>query len=229
MLFARHTAILRPVTVSTTTMKTDLFGRVERVRVADGGTVVVRDTRAARWWTRALARRLAAREARALERLAGIDGVPALLGWDGEVLTREWIAGQPMQVARPSDAGYFRAALGLLGRVHARRVSHNDLAKEPNWIVRSDGSPGLLDFQLATTHRHSSRWFRVRAREDLRHLLKHKRTYRPQTLTARQRAILATPAWPSRLWMRTVKPVYLWLTRRVLGWADREGAGDRQL
>jgi hypothetical protein len=27
--------------------------------------------------------------------------------------------------------------------------------------------------------------------------------------------------------MNTVKPVYLFVTRRLLGWADREGAADR--
>ncbi len=27
--------------------------------------------------------------------------------------------------------------------------------------------------------------------------------------------------------MGTVKPVYLFVTRRILGWADREGAADR--
>jgi hypothetical protein len=63
--------------------------------------------------------------------------------------------------------------------------------------------------------------------EDLRHLLKHKRTYCASHLTAREREILASPALISRLWMLTGKPVYLFVTRRLLGWADREGAGDR--
>jgi len=29
--------------------------------------------------------------------------------------------------------------------------------------------------------------------------------------------------------MATGKRAYLFITRRLLGWADREGAGDRQL
>jgi hypothetical protein len=29
--------------------------------------------------------------------------------------------------------------------------------------------------------------------------------------------------------MSTGKPVYRFVTRRLLGWADREGAGDRHL
>ena len=31
----------------------------------------------------------------------------------------------------------------------------------------------------------------------------------------------------SRTWMATGKPAYLFVTRRLLGWSDREGAGDR--
>ena len=60
-----------------------------------------------------------------------------------------------------------------------------------------------------------------------RSLLKHKRYYRPDLLTTRERQILANPSPVSRLWMGTVKPVYLFVTRRILGWADREGAADR--
>ncbi len=67
----------------------------------------------------------------------------------------------------------------------------------------------------------------IAAREDIRHLLKHKRTYCPDRLTARERAILASPSPLARAWMGIAKPVYLLLTRRVFGWADREGAADR--
>jgi hypothetical protein len=34
--------------------------------------------------------------------------------------------------------------------------------------------------------------------------------------------------WLSWLWMATAKPIYRFVTRRLLGWADREGAGDRR-
>ena len=188
---------------------------------------VVRDTRSAPWWARWLARRLAAREARALQAVEDIGGVPRLIGFDGKVLRREWLAGEPMYVARPRDAHYYRLALQIVRRMHRRGVAHNDLAKEPNWLVLEDGTPGLLDFQLAGFHPERGWWFRTLGREDLRHLLKHKRYYRPQGLTRRQRSILETPGWPSRIWARWGKPVYVFITRRLLGWADREGAEDR--
>lgn len=205
-------------------LKSDVFGEV---LLEDGGQAVRRDTTAARPWLRPLARRLAAREARALRRLAGFGETPKLLSFDGRVLRRSWVAGQPMHVARPADPAYYRDALTLLRRLHRAGVAHNDLAKEPNWLVTPEGRPALVDFQLAHVARRRGRLFRALAREDLRHLLKHKRTYCPERLTARQRRILATPAPHTRLWRVTGKRVYTFVTRRLLGWADREGAGDR--
>jgi hypothetical protein len=65
------------------------------------------------------------------------------------------------------------------------------------------------------------------AHDDLRHLLKHKRSYFPGDLTVRERAILARRSPLAALWARSGKPAYRFVTRRLLGWADREGAGDR--
>ena len=132
-----------------------------------------------------------------------------------------------MQVAKPLSPEYYAQARKLLVQLHRRGVTHNDLAKEPNWLVTPSGAPALIDFQLASVHKRRSKLFRVKGREDLRHLLKHKRTYCPESLTEREKSILAKKSLPSRIWMRTGKPVYLFVTRRVLGWADREGAGDR--
>ena len=94
-------------------------------------------------------------------------------------------------------------------------------------LVVGSGQAAFVDFQLAWHAPHRGRLFRILAYDDLRHLLKHKRSYCPDELTNRERRILARPSLPSRLWMRIVKPPYHFLTRRVLGWADREGASDR--
>jgi RIO-like serine/threonine protein kinase len=210
-------------------LKQDLFGRVELVVLDDGrGSVAVRrDTRRARWWTRPLARWLAAREARALSRLAGFPDVPQLISWRDGILLRTWLEGQPMQVARPRNAEFFDRASALVRRLHAAGVVHNDLAKEPNWLVRDDGQPALIDFQLSWAPRRRGALFRLLGREDVRHTLKHKRYYCPDSLRARESAILDRPGCLSAVWMRFGKPVYLFVTRKLLGWSDREGAGDR--
>ncbi len=231
-------------------LKADLFGRVELVHLSGGegastSKIVRRDTRCARWWTKPLARFLARREHRALQALQLVDltgqrashqadptrqrllAVPQSLKWEQGVLERSWQPGEAMQIAQPRDPQYFADAFRLLVQLHRCRVTHNDTAKEPNWIVQPDGSPALIDFQLASVHRSRGRRFRLQAREDLRHLLKHKRTYCPQALTEREKQILATPSAAARIWRATGKRVYLFITRRCLGWADREGAGDR--
>lgn len=207
-------------------LKRDLFGEVA-LRRDDDGPVIVRDTARARWWLRWLARRLLRREAVALAALDGLDGVPQLLDVGRDRLERTYIDGEPLHRARPTDAAWFGSAARLLRRMHRAGVCHNDLAKEPNLLVRRDGSAAVIDFQLATFSRRRGRLFRLAGHEDLRHLLKHKRSYRADLLTGRERGILARPSLPSRLFMGTVKPVYLFVTRRILGWRDREGAQDR--
>ncbi len=207
-------------------LKSDVFGRV-LLEGTGARRAVVRDLRGAPWWARGLARRLLAREAGALAALDGVAGIPRLLAAGPERLARSYIDGRPMHEARPAEPAYFREAGRLLRRLHRAGVVHNDLAKEPNWLVTPAGAPALIDFQLAWCTPRRGRFFRLLAREDLRHLLKHKRTYCPDHLTRREWAILDNPSYPSRAWMATGKPVYLFVTRRLLGWADREGAGDR--
>lgn len=210
--------------------KRDLFGTVRRREFTSLSTIhdcAERDTDDAARGLGWLAQRLAAREARALEALRGVPQVPRLLAWNGRQLQRSWLPGLPLQHATPPGRDYFREALTVVRRMHAAGVLHNDLAKEPNWLVAPDGRPALVDFQLAMRPRFRGRLFRMLAYDDLRHLLKHKRTYCPESLTARQRAMLARRSPLAALWARTGKPLYRFVTRGLLGWSDREGAGDR--
>lgn len=216
-------------------LKRDLFGAVWRRRVNfDGGErdCAERDITIAASGVRWLARRLASREARALKtpslaELRQCGQVPTLVSWDGRRLRRTWLPGVPLQRAPSVGPAYFREALRLVRRLHAAGVVHNDLAKEPNWLVTDDGRPALVDFQLAIRPRYRGRRFRMLGYDDLRHMLKHKRTYCPTVLTSRERAILARRSPIAALWAHTGKPAYRFVTRRLLGWSDREGAGDR--
>ena len=210
-----------------TCLKRGSSGDIRR-EAAPGGLRAVRDLHTARFGCRWLARRLARREARALTRLAGTDGVPALIALEPDRLIRSFVPGEPMHAAEPRSKSYYLSALGLLRRIHSMGVTHNDLAKEANWIRRPDGTAGIVDFELAVCFRTRNRWFRLLAREDLRHLLKHKARYRPDALSSRQRAMLARPSWPARLWRALFKPGYHLVTRRVLGWPERKSAAERE-
>ena len=67
----------------------------------------------------------------------------------------------------------------------------------------------------------------LKGREDLRHLLKQKRNFAPHLLTASERRMLARKSLPTQVWMATGKPLYNFITRRVMHWSDSEGTDDR--
>jgi RIO-like serine/threonine protein kinase len=207
-------------------LKKDLFGEIRQISAA-GTSLIVRDAGVASAWIRWLACRLLRREARVLAAMEYISGVPQLVRIERERLTRSYLPGMPMQRSKPTEPGYFKAAAGLLRRLHRIGIVHNDLAKEPNILVLDDGSPAFIDFQLACFRPRRGRLFRWLAYEDLRHLLKHKRSYCSNHLTQREHDILDNPSCLSRIFRSTVKPVYLFVTRRILDWADREGAVNR--
>ena len=210
--------------MSVETLKHDHFGRIELVR-GDGDAFIRRDTGAAarglRWFSGWVARR----EARALRALDGLAGVPRLLRDERGIVARSYIAGLPMQEAQPRDPAYFRAARRLVLAMHARGVAHNDLAKEPNWLVTEAGAPAVIDFQLAWFGARRSGFFRMLAMQDLRHLLKHKRSYCPQALSPVERRVLARRSWLARTWKATFKRGYWLVTRKLLRWQDNEGKG----
>ena len=207
-------------------LKSDVFGRILRAS-SEGQAVVVRDTSTSAWWMRWMSRRLLRREVHALRALDGTGISPRLIDADRDTATREYVDGQPLYEARIDDPAFYAAAMHALRRMHRRNVAHNDLAKEPNILVTPARDPVFIDFQLATVAPGRGRLFRLLAREDIRHLLKHKQSYCPGALSSRERRILDTPSAPSRWIARSIKPVYHFVTRRILGWADREGAGDR--
>jgi hypothetical protein len=209
-------------------LKADSFGRIDLLRDAQGTPFVRRDLRHVPWWLRLPAWWLARREARALRFVAGLPAVPQLLRWDGRVLDRSYLDGATLYQRPPrGDAAWFRAAHRLLQQLHRRGIAHNDLAKEANWLVLADGSPAVVDFQLAVQGHPRARWLRLLAREDLRHLLKHKRTYCPEALTPTERRLLRRHSWVRSAWFATGKPVYRVLTRRILRWEDNEGQGPK--
>ncbi|MDZ7644175.1 MAG: hypothetical protein U5K76_08205 [Woeseiaceae bacterium] len=199
-------------------------------RTGPDGRRIVRDTSAAPLLTRGIARWLLAQGtgpggSRRDGRRSGGTGISS-----GPARAQLHRRRKPTRVRAagviPGD--FFGAARRLLCRLHRAGIVHNDLAKEPDLLVTPAGCPAFIDFQLALHAPRRGRVFRLLAREDLRHLLKHKRTYCADRLTAREKAILASPSVPSRLRMASGKRVYMFVTRRLLGWADREGAADRR-
>jgi hypothetical protein len=226
-------------------LKRDAFGRVELLVDAHGERFVRRVACGSKiplsCW---LARRLLMRERCALRALEGLGGVPRLVerdeliampGADGriprarDVLVRSWIDGAALRDARELPEDFFEELDHLLLELHARGVCHNDLHKEPNVIVAADGWPCLVDFQLASVHARRTRAFESRAREDLRHVEKHRARYtrfgrgpRGEKLTGRGTG--SRRSWIAAAWRRFGKPVYNLITRGILHTEDGERA-----
>ena len=208
-------------------LKADSFGRIALMRDADG-LFVRRDLAHVPLWLRLPAWWLARREARALLQVDGLPATPQLLRWNGRRLDRSYMEGAAMYQRPPhGDLDYFRQARRLLQQLHRRGLAHNDLAKEATWLVLEDGAPAIIDFQLATRGDPRARWMRLLAREDLRHLLKHKRMYCREHLTPIEWRVLKRHSWLRDVWFATGKPVYRFVTRKLLKWEDNEGQGPK--
>jgi hypothetical protein len=212
-------------------LKRDVFSTVERGRFRDeSGEVdaVLRRLDQVPIWSYPLARHLFLRERRALTLARDLDVGPRLLWAGRQALVRGFVDGVALHLAKPhGDLAYFRSAKSALRRLHRAGICHNDLAKEQNWLVGRDGRAYVTDFQLAACFKTRSRLFRIAAYEDLRHLLKHKRSYAPQALTPMERKILARKSLVASIWLKTGKKVYQAITRGLFNFTDREGGGRR--
>lgn len=225
------TAVLAARWTEGVLLKRDVFSTVERGRFRnDAGDVdaVLRRLDQVPWWSFLLAYHLFSRERRALTLARELHVGPDLLWAGRRALVRGFINGVALHLAKPvGDVAYFRSAKEALRKLHRAGICHNDLAKEQNWLRGHDGRAYVTDFQLAACFRSRSRLFRIAAYEDLRHLLKHKRTYAPEALTPKERKILARKSLPARIWLMTGKKVYRAITRGVFNFTDREGGGRR--
>ena len=222
-------------------LKSDVFGRIELLE-GPRGALVRRVACGSRIpGSGLLARYLMARERRALACVVGLKNVSQWLdpvefsdylatpSLDGsaprpsQVLLRHWIPGGSLQRASELPLDFFERLEDLVYALHQRGVCHNDLHKEPNVLVDSEGFPALIDFQLSSVHKRRGSSFSTRTREDLRHVEKHRRRYQRAGAgrdlgadLSRQRSLVA------KLWMRLGKPIYNLITRRVLRYQDGE-------
>jgi serine/threonine protein kinase len=212
-------------------LKRDVFSTVERGRFrSDMSEVdaVLRRIDSVPWWSYIPAHHLFERERRALAVARDLHVGPELLWAGRQALVRGFIDGVALHLAKPhGDVAYFRSAKHALRKLHRAGICHNDLAKEQNWLRGTDGRAYLTDFQLAACFKTRGRLFRIAAYEDLRHLLKHKRSYAQEALTPKERRILARKSFVASIWLKTGKKLYHAITRGLLDFTDREGGGRR--
>ncbi|MBF9032880.1 serine/threonine protein kinase [Rhodobacterales bacterium HKCCE2091] len=215
--------------VAGTVLKRDAFSETVSGHAAGdaGHKLVLRKLSGLPWYSRWFAWVLARREIRGLRAVQGIVGTPALIRVDRDGLLRDWSAGTPLNLARPAEAAWYRDARRLIREMRRRGVTHNDLAKPQNWLMTPEGLAAVIDFQLARVHARRNLRYRLMAYEDLRHLLKQKKRFAPGLLTATERRVLAQRSLPGRIWRRTGKRFYKFVTRKLFHWSDGEGTEHR--
>jgi hypothetical protein len=178
-----------------------------------GRPAVAKDWGGKGWLLRPHARACLAREWRALERLAGLPGVPEPLARLPDAIVVSQLPGEPLGRLRlrrlpAGRAAYFAALEACVERMHARGVVHLDLRQRRNVLCGAAGEPGVLDFEAALTLDPARAWTRpvlaIGRRLDRLALLKLKARYAPFLLSSGERRLaratdLAGWVWPSRV------------------------------
>ncbi|MFQ5748957.1 MAG: hypothetical protein ACE5H3_05800 [Planctomycetota bacterium] len=171
------------------------------------GPVLVKDVSGLPPLFRMLGRRLLHRERRILERLGGLDGVPAVLGgWDADAFLTSWVEGEPLDRERFCAAGPRKLTdqlLSLLEKVHARGVYHLDIRQRRNLLLDARGRVRLVDFGAAFGFGPLRRLFfgPVLGWVDRLAVLKHLARYAPGELTPLEARSVLRAQRLRRLWV----------------------------
>lgn len=161
----------------------------------------------------------------------GLPGVPRCLGRWGETgLLHAFVEGHPLQKGEAVNDEFFPLLERLIDELHRRDIAYVDLEKRENILVDSVGRPSLIDFQIswrwpAGGRRQGlkrlvphalGRYLLTRLQEgDRYHLFKHRRRYRPDTLTPEQIEASYRRGFWHRVHRRVSRPLTL-LRRSIL-------------
>jgi hypothetical protein len=157
---------------------------IDRVE-ADDGAFVVKDVAMRPFWVRALLGPWQLRrETRAYRRLAGLEGIPRLVGIvDRQAIALQFVDGHPLQsLPRGSiDVAFFDRLEELVRAVHGRGVAHGDL-HHGDVLVGPGSRPFVVDFSTSWIGGPGSWWpsrmvFQQMCRADLRSIAKLRRRY----------------------------------------------------
>jgi RIO-like serine/threonine protein kinase len=171
-----------------------------------------------------IGRLLARHEIRLFRTVQSIEGVPRLVGtWGVTGLVHEYVEGRPLAKGDSVDDRFFPRLADMLRQMHAAGVAYVDLEKRENILLRDDGGPALIDFQISW-HLPANRGgktsvnrliLHVLQQSDQYHLLKHWRRLKPEQLASEELArSFKAPFWIR--WHRAVFRPFTQLRRRVL-------------
>lgn len=178
--------------------------RVYRVE-GPGGPFILKDAAGLSGPGAVWARVTLRREARALQRLAGLPFVPDIVARpDARSLAVTLIDAWPLDRAQFRSHGRPIAdrLMAAVRAMHARGVYHLDLRHRSNVLVAADGTPHLVDFGAATVPGPLGRLLfgRLMARVDELAVLKYVARFMPEELTAEEARRLIRGAFWRRMW-----------------------------
>jgi RIO-like serine/threonine protein kinase len=168
-----------------------------------------------------IGRWLCRREMRFYNALSDLPNVPPVLGTVGQTgFVHAYCEGQPLSKHRPVPDKFFDQLLELLRELHNRDIAYVDTNKPENILLGDDGRPHLIDFQISYDLHELGNWFLNRRllkqlqREDLYHILKHKKRLRPDEMTTEELTAAERKSRLIRLHRFLTKPYFL-LRRRT--------------
>ena len=192
-------------------LKRGPWGKADVLHLAHDGTeMILKDYSEKSALVRWFGRRQLRRERRALRRLQGIEGIPAILGeirpngllleaMPGEAITR-WRRRRPEEIEPMLE----RLA-ALVTRIHERGVAHLDLRKRDNILVDERGRPSVIDFNASIAFHPGSIGTRLvfpwLARLDRAALLKWRSLLLPERLTPAEKRKHRRMSRLRRLWI----------------------------
>jgi hypothetical protein len=176
--------------------------------------------------TGVFSRYMARREYNLYARVDGVPGVPRLTGRAGNNgFLHEFVPGETLYDRRDVDVAFFDRLRACVEAIHDRGVAYVDLAKRENIIVGDDRRPYLIDFQIGLA-RAACRWCpltwlynRVVARmmrEDLAHVLKHKRKVIWDLCTEEERQVSYRRSFWRKLHMSLFRKPWLLFKRTFI-------------
>jgi len=140
-----------------------------------------------------LGRWLCRREIRFYRKLADVPNIPPIVGTVGDTgFVHGYAPGTPLSKDRPIPDSFFDDLWQLIDEIHRRGIAYVDTNKPQNILHGDDDQPHLIDFQISwDLHELGDTWLnrwmlRRLQREDLYHLLKHKRNLRPDLMTPQE-------------------------------------------
>lgn len=143
------------------------------------------------WFARVVGPLLAGREARALQRLQDVAGVPRLLGRpDSRSLLIEFLPASALEdSAEDTDwPAFFDRMDALLAAMHSRGIAHCDLRSPYNTMIGREGEPCIVDFVASVSRGRpwnvvANRVFERFAQADREAMIKLKKSAAPELVS----------------------------------------------